>query len=159
MSRSIYVASSWRNEIQQEVVRALREQGHDVYDFRNPPGDSPGFAWRQVRPGGDPNAPYDRQAVRKKGTDWVPAEEYLQMIAHPRAEEGFRSDRRGMELADTMVMVLPCGKSAHLEIGWAMGRGLDTAILLEDPVEPELMYKFAKFITPSMHELLIWLNS
>ena len=28
----VYVASSWRNERQQEIVRALREAGHDVYD-------------------------------------------------------------------------------------------------------------------------------
>ena len=41
----IYVASSWRNTHQQAIVAALREAGHDVYDFRNPrPGDK-GFAW------------------------------------------------------------------------------------------------------------------
>ena len=35
MSR-IYVASSWRNKYQPEVVAALRKAGHGVYDFRNP---------------------------------------------------------------------------------------------------------------------------
>ena len=34
---SIYVASSWRNKYISEVVNKLREAGHDVYDFRNPP--------------------------------------------------------------------------------------------------------------------------
>ena len=31
-----YVASSWRNPFQQEVVNILRDLGHEVYDFKNP---------------------------------------------------------------------------------------------------------------------------
>ena len=33
----IYVASSWRNVFQQDVVAILRDLGHEVYDFKNPP--------------------------------------------------------------------------------------------------------------------------
>ncbi len=29
----IYVASSWRNQFQQEVVALLRAEGHEVYDL------------------------------------------------------------------------------------------------------------------------------
>jgi hypothetical protein len=36
MQQKIYLASSWRNERQPELVRILREAGHEVYDFRNP---------------------------------------------------------------------------------------------------------------------------
>lgn len=32
----VYVASSWRNSYQPEVVKALRLSGHDVYDFCQP---------------------------------------------------------------------------------------------------------------------------
>ncbi len=32
----IYLASSWRNDLQPEVLLALRDAGHAVYDFRNP---------------------------------------------------------------------------------------------------------------------------
>ena len=32
-SHKIYVASSWRNEYYPEVVNALRNAGHDVYDL------------------------------------------------------------------------------------------------------------------------------
>ena len=32
----IYVASSWRNVFQQDVVNILRDLGHEVYDFKNP---------------------------------------------------------------------------------------------------------------------------
>jgi len=41
----IYVASSWRNPYQPEVVAALRKAGHEVYDFRNPEDNPGGFHW------------------------------------------------------------------------------------------------------------------
>ena len=44
----IYVASSWRNKYQPEVVAALRKAGHEVYDFRNPKDKPGGFHWADV---------------------------------------------------------------------------------------------------------------
>lgn len=46
---NIYVASSWRCEWQPAVVAALREAGYEVYDFRNPPGNT-GFHWSSIDP-------------------------------------------------------------------------------------------------------------
>ena len=46
----IYVASSWRNKYQPEVVAALRAAGHEVYDFRNPENNPGGFHWDDVDP-------------------------------------------------------------------------------------------------------------
>ena len=43
MKRKIYVASSWRNGYYPEVVTKLREAGHEVYDFRNPPSGDPQY--------------------------------------------------------------------------------------------------------------------
>ncbi len=43
-------ASSWRNTYYPEVVAALRDAGHEVYDFRNPPSGDPGFHWTDVDP-------------------------------------------------------------------------------------------------------------
>ena len=41
----IYVASSWRNSYQRDVVSFLRNEGHEVYDFTHPNGDmSYGFS-------------------------------------------------------------------------------------------------------------------
>ena len=80
------------------------------------------------------------------------------MLDHPRSREGFAADFAAMQRADTFVMVLPCGKSAHLELGWAIGAGKRTAILLEDPVEPELMYLMADHLSTSVHDLLDWLG-
>lgn len=44
----IYIASSWRNSYQQDVVSFLRNKGHEVYDFRNPPHGNGGFQWSDI---------------------------------------------------------------------------------------------------------------
>lgn len=150
---NVYVASSWRNPAQPLVVEALREHGVTVYDFRNPPGGT-GFSWREVKTPGVPSA----DAIKAKGSDWEPVDEYLRMVEHPRAVDGFLSDFNAMQAADAIVLVLPCGKSAHLELGWAVGAGKRTAVLLEDPVEPELMYRMCDALVRNVGELLVWLS-
>lgn len=136
----IYVASSWRNQEQQGVVAALRDAGHEVYDFKNPAPGNTGFAWRQCGMYGD-----ERE---------LDAAQTRALLDHPVAQDGFKLDHAAMEWADTFVMVLPCGRSAHLELGWACGAGKRTFILQTGRQEPELMYLEAGGIFQSVPELL-----
>lgn len=147
----VYVASSWRNMMQVGVCAALKSAGIDHYDFKNPPGGT-GFSWKEVKTEDGP------RGTPAKGSDWEAMEEYIAMVNHPRAIEGYLSDMEAMCKADTFVMVLPCGKSAHLELGWAVGAGKRTAILMEDPIEPELMYRMVDYMAPSLFDLLGWLG-
>ena len=133
----IYVASSWRNTHQPEIVWHLRECGHEVYDFRNPP-KSTGFAWTEL----DPN-----------WQKWT-AHDYRENLKKPRAIEGFNSDFDGMKWADACVLVLPCGRSAHLELGWMAGAGKKTIVLTRDGEEPELMALLASKICINLDEVL-----
>jgi hypothetical protein len=142
------------------VLSTYRAMGGWEPDYD--PADDP-MVWRHKPDGyGACNFGGDNKfavpAVKLKNTDWEPVSEYLAMIAHERAIEGFTSDFDAMKRADTFVMILPCGKSAHLELGWAAGAGKRTAILLEDPVEPELMYKMCDHLAPSLLDLLSWLG-
>lgn len=121
----IYVASSWRNEYQQDVVEFLREYGHEVYDFKNPPHGKGGFAWSDID---------------KNWEGWN-TKEYKSALSHPIAEYGFNSDFDGMKWADVCVMVLPCGRSANTEAGWMKGAGKKVYVYQPIPQEPELMYK------------------
>ncbi|WP_414462940.1 hypothetical protein [Hyphomicrobium sp. DY-1] len=133
----IYVASSWRNPFQPDIVAALRSGGHVVYDFRNPrPGDR-GFAWSEI----DPN-----------WEAWN-AERYRECLRHPIARAGFKSDFDAMKWADVCLLVLPCGRSAHLELGWMAGAGKRTIILTRDGEEPELMALMADHICISFDEV------
>lgn len=134
----IYVASSWRNEYQSIVVSALRETGHDIYNFRNPiPGDY-GFAWHEID--------VMWQSWRNK--------EFRQALKHPRAIDGFNKDFTAMKWADVFVLVLPCGRSAHLELGWAIGMKKTSIVLLDDSCEPELMYKLVDHLCVNLSEVI-----
>lgn len=152
----VYVASSWRNPMQPALIAVLKAAGIPAYDFRNPEGGT-GFSWREVKDDYT-GPPIGVDGIRAKGSDWENQAEYLRMVEHPRAVEGFDADFAAMQRADTFVMALPCGKSAHLELGWAIGAGKRTAILLEDPVEPELMYRMADHLATSVHDLLGWMG-
>ena len=120
----IYVASSWRNVFQQDVVDILRDLGHEVYDFKNPPHGNGGFQWS------------DREALN-----------------HPIAQKGFDSDFNGMKWADVCVMVLPCGRSANTEAGWMKGTGKRVMVYSPKKEEPELMYKIYDFVSDSIFRI------
>lgn len=142
--RKIYLASSWRNKEQPQTVQILRDAGHDVYDFRNPPGGIPnGFRWSELDP------------------DWEAwsSTAYRAKLQEPLSQQGFNSDFDGMKWADTGVLLLPCGRSAHLELGWMAGAGKRTIILTRDGEEPELMALLATEICVSMSELIATLAS
>ncbi len=133
---NIYVASSWRNLLQPAIVLALRRCGHEVYDFKNPAPGNKGFAWSDI----DPNW----QA-------WTP-DEYRAALQHPIAKAGYGLDIGALKACDACVLVLPSGRSASWEFGYAMGQGKRGAVVQLDAVEPELMYREAEIIT-SMNEL------
>lgn len=142
----IYVASSWRNEQQQDVVAALRDAGHEVYDFKHPAEGDHGFHWSEIDP---------------DWKSWSPAELRVS-LHHPLALAGFGKDEAAMEWAEACVYVLPCGRSASLEAGWMIGSGRPTAILLADG-EPELMYRLAfqsgGAVCTSLDEVVEWAAS
>lgn len=137
VSMNIYVASSWKNKSYQSVLNLLVNEGHHVYDFRNP---DTSFAWVDCMPDRMPNG--------------VDHEVYGKMLQHPKAEVGFASDFEAMKTADMCVLLLPCGKSAHLEAGRFVGHGKPVVVLMEEVDQLELMYKLCDKIVGSYQELL-----
>ena len=132
----IYVASSWRNEFQPTVVAALREDGHEVYDFK----DSEGFHWSEV----DPN-----------WRNWTP-DEYVAGLQHHCANRGYGRDMEALCAADATVMVMPCGLSAGIEFGYATGSGQQVAVYIPALREPDLMIKMAALVTASLEDIRAW---
>ena len=109
----IYTASSWKNQLYPEVVRALRTAGHEV---------------------------------------WT-SEQFQRAMSHELAINAFASDKAGMDWADIGVLVLPCGKSSHMEAGYMVGRNKKVYILL-DGGRPELTYKLSHNMFISIPELV-----
>lgn len=134
----IYVASSWRNKYFPAVVEALRAKGHEVYDFRNPPHGGNGFRWTDID---------------EKALEWS-FDEYSEGLHHHKAERQFKADLEALEWADTCVLVLPSGRSAHTEAGWMAGAGRRVFVYIPEMQEPELMYKLFDGVAGSMEDLL-----
>lgn len=144
----LYVASSWRNERYPGVIKMLRGAGatnglpephFGVHDFRDPADG--GFSWRDVEPDW---AEWDRQCYRSL------------LQGHPLADRGFERDMAALRRATAVLLVGPCGRSAHLELGYAAGAGKPTAIYLPEDQEPELMYLMAGDILCDVPELMDW---
>ncbi len=125
----VYVATSWRNIYFDDVVRSLEEDGHEVYDFKRTSGAA--FGWSQIDP---------------EWQGWS-TNEFIDALHHPRARAGFRSDMGALACCDALVLVLPCGRSAHLEAGWAVGAGKKVIVYSPEPCEAELMYRMCAFVT------------
>lgn len=121
--KRIYLASSWRNKRQPYLCAKLRTLDHEVYDFRHPANAS-GFSWDQID---------------EAWKSWT-VEEYRKALQTKRASDGFASDFKAMSWADTCVLLLPSGRSAHSEAGWMCGKGKRVFVRMDSGEEPELMY-------------------
>lgn len=136
----IYVTSSWRNEHQPDVVEALRKEGFPVYDFRNPDPGNEGFHWSWID---------------KNWQNWDLAG-FRGELQHGFGKEGYKLDIAALNASDALVLVMPCGRSAHIEAGIAMGRGKCTVIYFPPGVvcDPELMYAGADLLSDDMAEVV-----
>ncbi len=142
-SHNIYVASSWRNEHQQALVKLLREQGHEVYDFKHP-GDNEGFSW---------------STLDKNWQNWT-MEQFRLYLRSYCAYYGYSRDFAAMKAADTCILCLPCGRSAHIEAGWMKGAGKKVIAYIPrgERIEPELMYGILDGIALDFSEIIKYLN-
>jgi hypothetical protein len=144
----IYLASSWRNTYQKDVIRSLRLGGHSVYDFRNPEDD-----WRKAYPG-DGSGGFQWSSIDSEWEDWSPWA-FTMALNTPVAQKGFNKDFEAMEAADTCVLLLPSGRSAHIEAGYFVGHpGKRLFVLVKELPEPELMYKMSDGIFLSLESMI-----
>jgi hypothetical protein len=82
----------------------------------------------------------------------------LDFIKDARVQKAFHFDRKMIEWADTLVLVLPAGKSAHLEAGYAKGLGKKLYIIGDfPPGEFDVMYGFADALIKT-DEIDAWLQ-
>jgi len=130
----IYLIGSLRNTRIPEIAGELRAEGHEVFDDWFSPGPKCDDEWQA----------YERSRGRT----------YKEALAGHHAQNQFAFDHSHIKQAEVGVLVLPAGKSAHLELGYMIGRGQRGYILLEEqPERFDLMYLFAHGIAENMDEL------
>ena len=117
----IYLIGSLANRGIVALANRLRDEGWDVFDDWISPGEEADEKWREY------------EQLRGRG--------YKEALNGRHAHHIFEFDFKHLQEADVVVMVLPCGRSGHLELGWAIGQGKPAYILFDgEPERYDLMY-------------------
>lgn len=135
----IYLIGSLRNPKIPEIAQKLRAEGHDVFDDWYAAGPEADDKWKE----------YELARGRN----------YFEALQGLAAGHVFDFDHKHLSRADIVVLVLPAGRSGHLELGWALGQGKKGYILHDDPDRWDVMYRFATGVYRSVYELIEVLNA
>jgi hypothetical protein len=130
----IYLIGSLRNPRIPELANELRTQGFEVFDDWFAAGEEADDKWRD----------YEKGRGRS----------YIEALSGFAANHVFDFDKFHLERATVVVLVLPAGRSGHLELGYAIGRGKVGFILHDDPERWDVMYRFATGVFTSAEDLI-----
>jgi nucleoside 2-deoxyribosyltransferase len=125
MKRVIYLIGSLRNKKIPIVARKLREAGHEVFDN-----------WYAAGPDADK---YWQKYEQARGHS------YPEALRGYAAEHVFHYDYHHLTRCDTGVLLMPCGRSGHLELGVLIGQGKPGYVLLPGVPKSrwDVMYRFS----------------
>lgn len=133
--KSLYLIGSLRNPNITTIANRIRlETGIDVFDDWISPGPEADDHWKDYEQG--------------KGNTYADA---LQGHA---AKHIFAFDKYHLDRCDAAVLIAPAGKSAHLELGYTLGRNKPGFILLDDPERWDVMYQFATGVYDSLDSFI-----
>lgn len=118
----VYLIGSLRNPEVPRIAKDLRAAGLDVFDDWYAAGPEADDYWK------------DYEIARGRT--------YREALEGYAAEHVFGFDQHHLDDADAGVLVLPAGKSGHLELGYIAGQGKPAFILLDDVDRWDVMYRF-----------------
>jgi nucleoside 2-deoxyribosyltransferase len=131
----VYVIGSLRNPKIPEIANKIREAGFEVFDDWYAAGPEADDKWKEYEQG------------RGRG--------YSDALSGAAATNVYEFDKRNLDSSDAVVLVLPAGRSGHLELGYCLGKGTPGFILLEDGVDRwDVMYKFANGVTDNLDHII-----
>jgi hypothetical protein len=120
----VYVIGSLRSPLVPQFAAKLRAKGLDAFDD-----------WYAAGPEADD---YWQKYEKERGHS------YTEALAGYAAGHVFEFDKHHLDTCDAGVLILPAGKSGHLELGYLLGKGTPGYILLDgEPDRYDVMYKFA----------------
>ncbi len=135
----IYLIGSLRDKRIPEIANEIRkETGHEVFDDWFAPGPRADDHWKEY--------------------ETARGHTYREAQKGYAARHIFAFDKHHLDSSDIGVLILPSGKSCHLELGYMTGRGKLTYILMDNPDRWDVMYQFATGIAFNMDELMEMLS-
>ena len=109
-----------------EIAKKLRKLGYRVFDDWISPGPRADDYWKE----------YEESRGRT----------YKEALKGWAGKHVFEFDKHHLDAAAIALLVLPAGKSAHLELGYMIGKGKVGCILMDKPDRWDVMYQFANSI-------------
>lgn len=120
----IYLIGSLRNPDVPHIGNRLRAKGFEVFDDWFAGGKIADDEWQAY--------------------ETVRGSSYRNALAGYAARHVFEFDLHHLARSDLGLLVLPAGKSGHLELGWLLGRGTPGYVLFDkEPERWDVMYQFA----------------
>ena len=139
LKRNIYVMGSLRNPLIPEIGNRLRKEGHTAFEDWWGAGKIADDSWQA----------YENMRGRS----------YKEALKGIAANHIFKLDKEHLDKSDSGVLVMPAGKSAHLELGYLIGQGKPGYVLFDkEPERFDVMYLFAKGVFFDIEELVAELN-
>jgi nucleoside 2-deoxyribosyltransferase len=136
---SIYLIGSLRNPSIPELGEALRNLGYEVFDDWHAAGPTADDEWQRYEKARGHSYP---NALR----GWA-------------AKHVFEFDKKHLDRCDAAVLVMPAGKSGHLELGYMAGKGKRTFVMFEqEPERWDVMYQFAEEVFFGRLDFLEFMN-
>lgn len=134
--KTVYLIGSLRNAIVPEIAATLREKGFDAFDDWHAAGPEADDEWQKYE--------------HKRGRS------YQEALDSYHAYHVFDFDKHHIDRSDMGLLVLPAGKSGHLELGYLIGVGKPGFILLEEGQEDrfDVMYRFASYVSSSLPDII-----
>lgn len=137
--KSIYVIGSLRNAEIPEISKSLRDLGLDSFDDWFAAGPTADDCWKE----------YEEDRGRR----------YKEALRGHAARHVFEFDKHHLDRCDAALLVLPAGKSGHLELGYVSGSSKPTFILLDRPDRWDVMYQFATEVFETQEEMIGYFKS
>ena len=135
----IYLIGSLRDPAVPILGNTLRQLGFDVFDDWFAAGEIADDRWQEY--------------------EQLRGHTLAQALDGYAAQHVFRYDLHHLNRADIGVLLLPCGKSGHIEAGYLVGQGKPVYVLLPDePSRFDVMYAHFSGVYSSEESLFDALN-
>ena len=131
----IYLIGSLRNPEIPHIGNKLREIGFDVFCDWHSAGPEADDSWQRY------------ETIRGRS--------YVKALRGYAAQHVFQFDLTHLNRSDVGILMLPAGKSGHLELGYLAGQGKKTYILLDkEPERWDVMYNFMTGVFFNIEDLI-----
>lgn len=138
--KTVYIAGSLRNKQIPYFANYLTKAGFEVFADWHAPGP---FADRNLR-------------AYAKIRGW----NYKETLQSYAGQQVYFFDKKHLDRCDAIVVLMPAGKSAMLELGYQRGRGKPGFILFDrEPERVDIMFSFSSALCFSRKELVKALRS